>query len=141
MNDKEETDAIRRIADLEWACHRKDKEYSQIYNKSNKIKKKFPVPQNKLLNELLNRLEDLKVQRRKILSDIKVERLNEYRRKVSFRRSIPEIVEVRKELKIKQEERNKLFKELNELGEKYGSKIFNAGWDLYQLEKKEKSND
>jgi hypothetical protein len=145
MNDKEETDAIRKIADFEWATHRINKEYTRATSNVEKIKRKYPVPENKLLKELYARLEELKVQRRKCLSDIKIEKHNEYKRKVLFRKSIDEIQKAKEELKIVSEKRNELFKLLNECGEKYGTKVYNAGYDLFKLERdnaeKSKSED
>ena len=58
MNDKEETDFIRSVANKEWECHRLDKERSKLYSENIKLIKKFPVPNNELLSALIKRKEE-----------------------------------------------------------------------------------
>lgn len=135
LTDKEKTDIIRKIADKEWECHRLDRERTRLNTKRNKLLRENPIEENKLLRELLNRLEYLKEQRRKVLKDIKYEKLNEFRRKRDLRKQIPELQENSKEVKEINEKMSIAFEELNDLGARYGSELYNAGWELFKLER------
>lgn len=134
LTDKQETDIIRKIADLEWKCHRIQEEYKKANSKRAKLLKTIIIPENKLLRELLNRLEDLKQQRRECLRNIKVERSREYRRKRDIRMQVPELKQNSEELKEINKRMSEAFDELNSYGRNYES-LYNKGYDLYKLER------
>ena len=122
---------IQEIVTLEEECHIVSKEYSKAYSERTKILKKFTIPENKLLKELENRKIELRAELLKIKRDIQHEKHLEFKRKKTYRKTIPEITLSSNKIHEINTKQTLLYNKLNEYGQKYPT-LYSQAYELYK---------